>query len=87
VPTASTNEILVKLDDGEMRERRGVAYAEDVVRDEDNQAGVAVQYMRQPEHKEPQTEFIEDASLVGVYDEICDDYLANEYRNLVEIDP
>lgn len=85
--TASTNEILVKLDDGEMRERRGVAYAEEATRARDGQGGVAVQYMRQPGDPEPRTEFIENASLVGVYDEICDDYLADEYSNHVEIDP
>jgi hypothetical protein len=78
--TASTNTILLRSGDGTTTELSGVMYAEETTHDRTGEAGVAVQFTRQPGDSEAETRFVEGATLVGVYDDICEDPVAPEYR-------
>lgn len=84
--TASTNTILLRGGDGTTTELSGVVYAEEATHGRTGQAGVAVQFKRQPGDSEAETRFVEGVTLVGVYDDICEDPVVPEYRAHVTTD-
>lgn len=78
--TESTSLALIEKLDGSIVELNGVVYAEQAIRTEDNTAGVAVQYGRDPSvQDEPETDFVEHGNLIGIYDEICEDAMDDSY--------
>lgn len=86
--TASTNTILLKTEDSDtLEERDGVFYAEEAYHPDRGVGGVAIQYAseaRNPGNPEPETEFIPNARIVGVYDDIAEEPLVEYYREYVE---
>jgi hypothetical protein len=78
--TASTNTILLRDADGTATELSGVVYAEETSHNRTGESGVAVQFTRQPGDAKAETRFVDGARLVGVYDDICEDPVAPEYR-------
>ena len=73
-----SNLVIIEEADGSYDEPKGVAYAEEVVRSRDNTPGVAVQFV------DDRTEFYEDASVVGIYDEEIADEFTDEFAEYVE---
>jgi hypothetical protein len=78
--TASTNTVLVRHQDDTISEYSGAVYAEEALHAGKEVSGVAIQYMRQEDEQEPRTDFIEGGELVGVYDDICEEYLTESYE-------
>ena len=78
--TASTSTILLRKSDGSTDELSGVVYAEEATHSRTGRSGVAVQFTRQPGDAKAETRFVDGARLVGVYDDVCEDPVAPEYR-------
>lgn len=78
--TASTSTILVRHQNDDIGEYSGVVYAEEAFHAQKEVPGIVIQYMRQEDEQEPRTDFIEDGELIGIYDDICEEGLAESYE-------
>lgn len=83
--TATTSTILIEGEDGEKDEISGVMYAEETTHPKTGIQGVAVQYAIGDE-REAKAEFIE-GKMWGVYDDLGDDRVSEEYLDLVQPRP
>jgi len=77
--TVTTCAVSVRTDDGAITEYRGVTFADRGVDPDTGVPGVILQYKCQPGEKTPDTEFIENGSIVSSYDEVCQTQPADEF--------
>lgn len=93
--TATTCAVSVRTANSAITEYRGVTFADRGVDPDTGVPGVILQYKCQPGEKTPDTEFIENGTIVSSYDEVCqtqpaDDfskYLSDEARHGESVPP
>lgn len=81
--TGTTNTIILDTGD-EITEQSGVMYAERGTDPDTGQSGVVLQYIMQHGEVDPDVEFFPNSEIVGVYDDVTDDYLSEEFRQHIE---
>lgn len=82
-----TNTLLTKGTEGSLHEYNGVAYAERAVRARDNATGVAVQYQKQPDEDEAETDFLVGERIFGIYTNAIDDPFSGAFCEHVDDEP